>query len=577
MLVYDFEVFKYNWLVIFKNLSSKEYTIIKDNKNELEEFYNNHSAELFIGYNNKHYDDLILKTILSGADPYTVSKLIIDEEKSQANIMKALKIKDYKINSFDLIQDIKGMSLKEAEGFMEMSIEESSVDFDLQRPLTEDEINETIKYCKHDVDATEKFLLQIRAPYLKSKLEIARLFHLPRNILNKTNADLVSMVLEAKKVKRDDELFYDLPKELVLNKPEYREILKLYTNKELNYKEKLKVNVAGVEHIYAWGGLHGAIPNFTYVGELWQIDATSFYPTLMIEHNYMSRNLKDSSKFKELVDTRIKAKREGNKGIADALKLLINSCYGAMKAPWNNLYDAKMANQVCITGQLFLTDLIEKIEPYSKLVQSNTDGILIIPYDKDKILEEIKKVEERIRVNFEIDTYKGVWQKDVNNYIILDKDGKVKSKGAYVSQYHRAREKNKGFRNSGRILDDAVVDYFIKNIIPEETINNCDDIFAFQLISKTGGSYENTYWPTKEGDIKVNKVNRVYASKDKTHGHLYKLKINENGTIRKDSIANLPEHCLVDNGATCDISQIDKNWYIDTAYERIKSYNGGIL
>lgn len=55
----------------------------------------------------------------------------------------------------------------------------------------------------------------------------------------------------------------------------------------------------------------------------------------------MSRNLSESGKFKEIVDTRVKAKREGNKGVSDALKLLINSCYGAMKAPWSGLYDAK--------------------------------------------------------------------------------------------------------------------------------------------------------------------------------------------------------------------------------------------
>lgn len=573
MLVYDFEVFKFNWLVVFKNLSNQEYTIIHNDRRELEEFYDKNKNNLFVGYNNKHYDDLILKGILSKADPYVISKLILADEQ-QYRIMKALKIENININSFDLMQDIKGMSLKEAEGFMEMSIEESDVDFNIDRPLTQEEIDETIKYCKHDVDATERFLTQIRAPYLKSKLEIARLFNLPRNILNKTNADLVSMVLDAKRISRDDELKYDLPPELILNKPEYKSILELYTGHDLDYKQKKKVNVAGVEHIYAWGGLHGALPNFTYVGELWQIDATSFYPSLMIQHNYMSRNLSDSSKFKEIVDTRIKAKREGNKGIADALKLLINSCYGAMKAPWNGLYDAKMANQVCITGQLFLTDLIEKIEPYSKLVQSNTDGILIIPYDKEKIKEEIKKVEERIRINFEIDTYKGVWQKDVNNYIILGSDGKVKSKGAYVSQYHRAREKNKGFRNSGRILDDAVVDYFIKGVKPEDTINACDDVFAFQLICKAGGSYSGTYWPTKNGDIKVNNVNRVYASKDKSNGHLYKLKINEDGTTRKDSIANLPDHCLVDNGARASISDIDKQWYIDVAYKRIKDYKG---
>ena len=573
MLCYDFEVFKYNWLVVIKDLISNDVKVIRDNKKELKEFYDLHHNDMFIGYNNKHYDDLIMEAIISDVDPYLVSKAIISD-KSQYVIRKAFKIKSLNINSFDLMQDIKGLSLKEAEGFMEMSIEESNVDFDIDRPLTDDEIEETIFYCKHDVNSTAEFLNRIRVPYLKSKLQIAKLFNLPRSILNKTNADLVSMVLEAKKVDHDDELQYDLPPELVLNKPEYKKILDLYVGHDLDYKQKMTVNVEGVEHIYAWGGLHGALPNFRYRGKLWQIDATSYYPTLMIQHNYMSRNLKDKNKFKEIVDMRIKAKHEGNKNIADALKLLINSCYGAMKAPWNNLYDAKMANQVCITGQLFLTDLIEKISPYSKLVQSNTDGILIIPYDEEKIKEEIKKVEERIRINFEIDEYAGVWQKDVNNYIILGTDGKVKSKGAYVSQYHRAREKNKGFRNSGRILDDAVVDYFIKGVKPEETINACDDVFAFQLICKAGGSYKGTYWPTANGDIPVNNVNRVYASKDKSNGHLYKLKINEDGSQRKDSIANLPDHCLVDNKAIATIEDIDKQWYIDIAYKRIKDYEG---
>ena len=94
------------------------------------------------------------------------------------------------------------------------------------------------------------------------------------------------------------------------------------------------------------------------------------------------------------------------------------------------------------------------------------------------------------------------------------------------------------------------------------------------MICKAGGSYSGTYWPTKNGDIKVNNVNRVYASKDKSNGHLYKLKINSDGSTRKDSIANLPDHCLVDNGAKASISDIDKQWYIEIAYKRIKDYKG---
>ena len=312
------------------------------------------------------------------------------------------------------------------------------------------------------------------------------------------------------------------------------------------------------------------LENFQYIGEMWQIDAASYYPTLMIQYNYMSRNLKDSSKFEEIYKDRIAAKKT-DKAKADALKLVINTTYGAMKSEYNELYDAKMANQVCITGQLFLTDLIEKIEPYCKLVQSNTDGILIIPYNKDKVLEEVHKVEQRTRINFEVDKCCGVWQKDVNNYIMLFDDGHVKTKGAYVTQYN---DSNFNIRNTGKILDIAVVDYFTKNISPIDTIMNCDDKYMFQLITKTGSTYSETYWKSKDGDIKVNKVNRVYASKDERNGNLYKTKLVEKDKIRKDSIANIPEHCLVDNADIICIDDIDKNWYIQTAFKRINDFKG---
>lgn len=571
MYVFDCEVFKYNWLFVFKKVSTGEYTIILDDEDELRRFYEDNQKSLFIGFNNKSYDNIILKAILSKVDPAEVTRMLIGG-KQRWLVQKALGIKDYKLITMDLMQDILGMSLKEAEGYMCMSIEESSVDFEINRPLTKEEIEETIFYCKHDVDATEK-LLEKRSGYMKSKLNLVKMFKLSSNNLEATNAKLCATVLQATRKSHDDELLYDLPEELILNKPEYREVLKLYTEGPLNYTKKLKVNIAGVEHLFAYGGLHGALENFFYKGEMWQIDAASYYPTLMIQYNYMSRNLKDPYKFEEIYKDRIAAKKT-NKAKADALKLMINTAYGAMKSEYNDMYDAKMANQVCITGQLFLTDLIEKIEPYCKLVQSNTDGILIIPYDKDKIIEEVHKVEQRTRVNFEIDKCSGVWQKDVNNYIMSFEDGHVKTKGAYVTQYN---DSNFNIRNTGKILDIAVVDYFVKGIHPIDTIMNCNDKYMFQLITKTGGSYTDTYWKTSNGDIKVNKVNRVYASKDSSQGNLYKTKTvekNDVKTIRKDSIANLPEHCIVDNKDAISIDEIDKNWYVQVALKRIADFKG---
>ena len=294
MFVFDFEVFMYDWLVVFKNVQTKEYIKIINDVQGLKDFHDKHRDNIFFGYNSKSFDNIIFKAILSDADPYSVM-LMIFNGTPLFTIYKTFRIGNYKLNSFDLMQDILGMSLKEAEGYMGMSIEESSIDFDISRKLTEEEIEETIRYCVHDVDATES-LLSYRQAYVLNKMNVCKLFNLSLSCLDKTNASLSALILDAKKGEYDDELSYDLPEEVVINNPEYRKILNLYVNRELDYKEKLKINIAGVPHILAYGGIHGALDTFEYQGELWQIDAASYYPTLMIQYGYVSRNLKDIKK-----------------------------------------------------------------------------------------------------------------------------------------------------------------------------------------------------------------------------------------------------------------------------------------
>jgi hypothetical protein len=564
MFVFDFEVLKYDWLVVIKDVNTNKYYKIHNSKNELNKIFEENKDKLWFSYNGNHYDYPIFRAILSGVDPYIVSNLIIKEGKKPWLVERSLKIKSIPIKTCDLMIDLHQASLKELEAYMQMSIEESSIPFDIDRPLTNEEIEILFKYCVHDVDATSK-LLENRTGYLKSKFILMKMFDLPITILSKTSAQIAALVLQAQKIDRkEDALKYDFPDTLVLNK--YNEMIPLY-NKELNYDEKMSVNVAGVDHIYAFGGLHGAIPNFRYVGEMWQVDATSYYPTMILNYNYI-RNIKDFERYRYIYTERVKQKKL-DFNISDALKLVLNATFGAMKAPFNDLFDEHNSNQICISGQLFITDLIEKIEPYCKLIQTNTDGILIIPFDKEKIKEELDKFEQRTKIKFEIDVCNGVWQKDVNNYIMSFDDGHIKAKGGYVGQYNA-----KGIdRNSMRICDIAIVNYFVKNIPVEETINNETDIFKFQIITKTGGTYEHTYWKSENGDIEVNKVNRVYACKNKNNGNIYKTKTLSD-RIKKDSVANCPEHCIVDNDNKLMIDAIDKNWYIEITKRRISDYEG---
>ena len=558
MYVFDFEVFKYDWMVVFKDTMTGEYTEIVNNSVELERFYNQNRSTLLIGFNNKAYDNLIFRAILSGVNPYVVSSTLFQTEKKHL-VYEMFDIGYFKLTTMDLMQDNLRMSLKELEGHMGMSIQESGVSFDIDRKLTQAEIEEVLIYCRHDVDSTQQ-LLQNRQKYIHAKLKLISLFNLPIKCSEYTNARLCAEILSARKVYRQDEMEYDLPQEVDIHK--YTDIVKLYVDTELDYERTAVVDIAGVPHTLAYGGLHGALRNFNYSGELWQIDATSYYPSLMIEYDYLSRNVYDTQRYKDIYLDRISSKKTDPEK-AEALKLVLNTTYGAMKNENNPMYDPKMANQVCITGQLLLVDLIEKLEPYCRLVQSNTDGILIIPYNKDEIRKVMREWQNRTRINLEVDVCTSIWQKDVNNYIMRFENGQIKTKGGYVSQY------SDGTRRSMRIVDIALVDYFTKNIPVEHTILSATDILDFQIIKKTGGTYLKTMWECNGVMKEVNKVNRVYASKEIHHGKLYKIKEG-----RVDAVANLPEHCVIDNDKSMKLWEVDKHWYIDIAKKRIADFTG---
>lgn len=575
MFVFDFEVLKYNWLVVIKNMTTGQYINIVDDVDALRKFYEENKEKLFVGFNNKHYDDYIFKVLLLGEDPYYATNVIIREN----NILKLYRlfdIKKYKLYSIDIAQDAMRGSLKEFEGYLGLNIEESPVRFDIDRPLTPEEIKSVLEYCTEDVNATE-YLVKFRIDAVKSKLDLVSEFKLAKEDLSKTNAQLVAKILKARKTKLKDELTpFDIS---VLNiSLDNKEIVEFYTNEEISYDKTLKVDIANVTHILAYGGLHGALENFHYKGELWLLDVASYYPSMMIHYDYISRGItKDNRKnFVDMYYDRLEMKKRGEKKKSLLYKIILNTVYGCMKSEYNDLYDPKNANNVCIAGQLMLIDLIEKLSPYCKLVQSNTDGICIIPYDKDKINEITKEWEQRTKMNLELEIATAIYQKDVNNYILV-KEKEVKVRGGFVYQSDLGSKNHAGtmIRNSNSILDECVVNYFVNNITPEQVINNCNDLMKFQIITKSGGTYDDTYWEYNGELIKVNKVNRVYATLDTRAGKLYKCK---NATSLKagkqDSVANQPTHAMLANKNEFDITLLDRDYYIDMAWKRINSFKG---
>src|SRR5690606_2981334 len=181
--------------------------------------------------------------------------------------------------------------------------------------LTVEEIQEVIKYCRHDVQETIHIFTE-NIEEFQSHMELLKMFNLPLRHISKTKAQLSAEILEAKQpnIPRNDEFNVSFPPTLQINK--YSEVLNFYKNAkhfENPYNEVLEIEVAGVPHLFAWGGLHGARRNYINEGYFLAIDVASYYPALMIEYGYLSRNVKNPAKFKEIRDRRLELKAKGDK------------------------------------------------------------------------------------------------------------------------------------------------------------------------------------------------------------------------------------------------------------------------
>ena len=66
MHIFDCEVFKYDWLFVFKDVDTGERIRFHNDNDAVKAFMDD---ERFLGgFNNKSYDNYILKAVLCGAD-----------------------------------------------------------------------------------------------------------------------------------------------------------------------------------------------------------------------------------------------------------------------------------------------------------------------------------------------------------------------------------------------------------------------------------------------------------------------------------------------------------------------------
>jgi DNA polymerase len=589
LIGYDYEVFRYNWLICAIDPEKDEPYIIWDDPEKLAELYDQYKEDIWVGFNSRHYDQYIQKAILCGLSAWECNDWIINKHQpgwSFSSLLKQIFMINYDVMPLN-------SSLKQLEGFQGHNIHESSVDFRIDRPLTEAEKRETEKYCLNDVTETlNVFLANIND--FNALLWLVKEYKFPLSYMNKTKAQISAEILGCEPKDRDDEWnlsilpciqLQDKKRWLTIKRKKKKgepsvddkRVGKVFmrpdewflTPKYQDYRLYFETEVAGVEHTLAWGGVHGGLKKYHYKCDkdhlMIHVDVASYYPRLMIFHNLLTRNAKYPERFRQIYERRIELKHAGKKKEQAPLKIVINGTYGICKDPQNKAYDPRNANLVCINGQLMLLDLIEHLEAVDsfELIQSNTDGLIIKIHRKDfdKVDDICYEWESRCNMELEFDYISEIWQGDVNNYVFRQCDGKIERKGAYVKELS-------SMDNDLPIINKAILDLMLKGIPIEQTINECNELVMFQKICKLTSNYSYVTWNDKKY---FNKCYRVFASENSCDGPVKKIK--EDG--RADKFATTSVNSFIENGDLTGVKvpmRLDKDWYIEEAKKRAEKF-----
>lgn len=616
MRCFDFEVFPHWWLCVFGDMPDEPIT--NDIKNTFKIVHSDmpnardalvsllkEEGVCVCGYNIKHYDLIIVNAIYQGLKPEEV-KIINDIiiNPSMAYCTKEhLRLSSMAKRKFstvyeDFMDDNSG-SLKELEANLGLNILESSVDFN-KEDLTQEDKDEVILYCKQDVYATMKYFEKIVVYYCRNKELICKTFGIKENLAyTSTNATLVGMALGASKTSFGDEEKVEITLPAKIKEYCYENLPHNVLERILNDTQSFDVQLFGNTVTFGNGGIHSVINGYDSDNEalyvesddeyaLINVDAASYYPSIMIQFNLLSRAIKDKSHFKNIFDTRIAIKNKANPTNEDkefnmASKLVLNTTFGASGNKFLALYDPYMCTSVCRVGQIFLGAFANKVYNYipdTKIVQTNTDGVLL--YTKRSNINKLKTYIEEWQnisgINMEMEFVNKIWQKNVNNYILTEIDNNeevAKSRGQWLKNNNHRVGGVKVTPLTAFVCANAVRDFLLHGKPIIESIVQCEDLEQFAISCTKGPTYRAVVHRMADGSEKtLYRANRVYATKDQTYGKLYKLKMYK-GNISYTQMPNTPDYCKTINEDLSnynfkDIKQdLDYMYYIMRAYELV--------
>lgn len=597
IVVFDWEVFPHwNCMVynIYNGTDNIEFGVItSDDENYVTELRRISKLGYLVGFNIKGYDMQIFNFACMG---YTPEELYMHNQKIiNSNDGKWKDLSFWRKYEFsDLFDDLKTMgSLKQFESNTGLLIKESDIPFGKEN-LSEEDKKEIIEYCKHDVFATNK-LVGARWGYLNAKANCSRLSDLDEaECIKNTAAKVCAKMLHAKQKENLNDPYYEIPEKL---KPLFKSkihptIIARFEGTELSNDFSYEVRYLKNNFVYGAGGIHS-----TYEDSLYSIsddnyilvnaDFENLYPSLLVVYNYYASGIPEEGKerfqfllsecrrlkkhLKEMRKQGLSGTDEYKEafGLRDSIKLILNASTGAMRQEHSPLYDPQNIIALCMTGQLLTTCMAKIVFDLGALViQTNTDGILFrIKRSKlQDCYQALQKFSEYIEIPLDIDEEYAVFQKNVNNYILLpEPNAKPKLKGRWAK---KSGSDVPLTPLNAPVINDSIIDYYCKNIPIEDTIRKRMKPLDFMMTTMKGPTYDGVLYASENGEIDTTNINRVYATVNRSRGTLYKYKVQDGKIIKHDKIASIPDNCTLYNDAVTDktnLIDIDYDWYIRAA------------
>lgn len=269
--------------------------------------------------------------------------------------------------------------------------------------------------------------------------------------------------------------------------------------------------------------------------DLLELDVAAYYPSIILQQGLAPQTIGKPflDVYRTLVARRIKAKRAGDK-VADAmLKISINGSFGKLGSIYSAFYAPDLLIQTTVTGQLALLMLIERLTQSGiEVVSANTDGVVV------HVKKSMRDRMEEIAFDWQLQTtyvlepneYRAIASRNVNNYVAVTKDGRVKGKGCFAQS---GLMKNPDMQ----IVFEAVAKEVALGVDVKETITACKDITKFVSVRRVQGG---AVWRGQE----LGRAVRFYYSTEVSGDEYIQYKTNSNRVPKSmgaKPLMNLPD------------------------------------